>query len=272
MSIKLYEDFTGQLGRLGEIPIKEWMFPCGESGIKIETNAFTFIEDKDYTIQLMWEGDSDLLKLAQLVDALRVERAGRITLSIPYFPYSRQDRRCSRGEGHSLKVVASFINSLGFHNVRTLDGHSTVLEAVVDRLTVIPQGICAHNLPLHDILVAPDAGASKKVITHSQVWQDETDILQGEKTRHPDGSMTVNVPGAAAIRGKKVCVVDDLCDGGKTFIELAQALLPYEPSVLNLYVTHGFFTKGVNVLKPFYHNVYVHNLMRPEFQGLVTEI
>lgn len=273
MSIKLFEDFTGQFGRPSELPLKQWNFPCGEAGIKIETNAFTFLADKDYTIQLLWEGDSDLMKLAQLVDALRNELAARITLSIPYFPYSRQDRRCFRGEGHALKVVGAFINSLDFDEVHTLDAHSYVLEAVVDRLKVIPQGVCAYNLPKHDILIAPDAGAAKKVLTHSQVTQLETVALTADKQRDSNGKIVSTILASPwQVADMSVCVVDDLCDGGATFIELGKVVKPFKPRELNLYVTHGFFTKGLDALKEIYNNIYVHNLMRPEFKGQVTEI
>jgi ribose-phosphate pyrophosphokinase len=267
--LKLWKNFSGQIGMSHDVPLKEWAFPCGESGVKIDGQQF--VTGWDCTIQLLWENDSDLIKLCQLVDALRHERVGELTLEIPYFPYSRQDRRCMPGEGHSLKVVGAVINSLGFVNVRTLDAHSTVLEAVVDRLTVIPQGVCALGLPQYDMLIAPDAGAAKKVYQHSQVEMFGTSVMTADKKR--EGSKVkafLHTPWAVA--DLNVCVVDDLCDGGATFTELGKLVKPHKPAKLDLYVTHGFFTKGLDALLEIYDNIYVHNLMRPEFRARVKEI
>jgi ribose-phosphate pyrophosphokinase len=251
-----------------EIPVKVWKFPCGEVGVKIET-GFTHGEVE---ITLLWEGNDDLLALGQLVDALRHNDVQHIALNIPYFPYSRQDRRCNQGEGHALKMVATYINSLNFSSVYTMDAHSYVLEAVVNNLVVTEQAECAWSLPSFDIFVAPDAGASKKIFKLTSN-RPESKVLVADKKRDYTGKIVdTTVHGGEEITGKTVCVVDDLCDGGATFIELAKVLKKHKPKTMALYVTHGFFTKGAEVLTPFYDTIYVSNLMSNAAEPHVKEI
>lgn len=154
------------------------------------------------------------------------------------------------------------LNNLGFSFVRTLDAHSYVLEALVENLQVVPQEECAYNLPVFDYLIAPDAGAEKKVFKHYQVREEMTQgVLCASKVRGLDGKiLSATIHGAEVIEGKNVCVVDDLCDGGATFIELGKLLRQYKPKTMSLYVTHGMFTKGVDSLLDLYDNLYTHNL------------
>jgi ribose-phosphate pyrophosphokinase len=175
-------------------------------------------------------------------------------------------------------MVAQFINSLKFNKVTTLDAHSYVLEAVVDNLLVVPQWACADRLPLHDVLIAPDAGAAKKIFTLNMVACAKVEVLIANKTRHANGAVTTTLDGCQRALGKRVCVVDDLCDGGATFLSLAEILLENcrfaggEPAELNLYVTHGFFTKGVETLLAFYDNIYVHNNFNKSVADKIKEI
>jgi ribose-phosphate pyrophosphokinase len=258
------------------IPLKQWKFPSGESGIKIE--PYTGVTSRDLgqghpaTIGLYWESDSDLILLGQLVDAVRHQwKPSNLRLVMKYFPYSRQDRRCHNGEGHSLKMVAKWINSLSFDKVVTWDAHSSVLDACVDNLEERKQWQCAMTLPRYDVLIAPDAGASKKIAAHRQVEEEFVPYLVAEKTRE-DGTVKLKLP-AFDFVGKRACVVDDLCDGGATFLAVAEALKGIDgPKQLDLYVTHGLFTKGLDALKNVYDTIYTANLMNPALKGQVKEI
>lgn len=252
-----------------DFAVKVWKFPAGEVGVKVENTLFPE-NAKRALITLRWEGNDDILALTQLVDAVRHLGVEKIVLDIPYFPYSRQDRRCFTGEGHALKMVANIVNSLGFERVYTQDAHSYVLEALVDNLTNIEQHICAEKLPHHKILVAPDNGASKKIYKLSDGL---CKVVVADKRRDNTGKIVdVKVELPIAEYNDKLCVVDDLCDGGATFIELGKEIRKTVFGEVNLYVTHGFFTKGVDELRKLYNNIYVHNLMNQDVKHQVTII
>ena len=256
-----------------EVPLKQWKFPCGEVGVSIQADDLHQIQGREVGVILTWEGNDDLFALAQLVDILTHNGCILDALLLPYFPYSRQDRRVNFGEAHALKVAGAFINSLKFQSVATFDPHSYVLEGVVDNLTYKPQDLCAYHLPVHEVLIAPDAGAAKKIYQHPQVVHGMANVITAGKSRGPTGEiLSTTCSDAHLIFNKTACVVDDICDGGATFIELGKLLRQSEPKELNLYVTHGFFTRGLDQLKAIYDTIFVYNLARLEFRGKVKEI
>lgn len=261
MSLKLY--VAGH-----QYQMKQWKFPTGEVGIRLANgedgckDSLYNVQGNECSIRLNWEGNDDLLALGQVVDALRKARASKISLDIPYFPYSRQDRRCHVGEGHALKVLANYINSLNFDTVYTADAHSDVLDTLVDRLSNENIHSCSFNLPHHEFIVAPDAGASKKLVDHRWVKEYKSSkLLVGEKMRDGEGKIVqLYINGARDVAGKSVCVMDDLCDKGTTFLKVAEVIKQFQPKELNLYITHGFFTGGFHDLMKEYTNIYTHNL------------
>ena len=198
-----------------------------------------------------------------LVDELlaRLHRGGRRTLVIPYFPYARQDRVMQPCEAFSLKAVARLINGLGFDEVVTCDPHSDVTPALVENIRVIPQERLIAVPPemlktFRPVIVAPDAGAAKKasrvaqgfglsMVTASKV----RDVQTGQITR-------TELQSSAALAGVDVLIVDDICDGGRTFIELAKALRERGAARVFLYVTHGIFSQGLGVFEGLIDGVF----------------
>lgn len=125
----------------------------------------------------------------------------------------------------------------------------------------VPQWVCASNLPVFETVIAPDAGAKSKAALHTSVSSCKSNLVCLSKTRTElgivyDDLAFENIVGTA-------CVVDDICDGGATFISLAQMLRRTQPQMtsLNLYVTHGIFSKGFYELMSFYDKIYVSNMM-----------
>jgi ribose-phosphate pyrophosphokinase len=248
---------------------KVWKFPCGEVGVQLTTEILANLASPKLTevgIKVEFSSNDDLFALAQLVDAIRaVNLDVAISAWIPYFPYARQDRRANLGEGHALKIACQFINQLNFKYVCVDDAHSTVLEALLDRLAPYPQEKCARELPKFDVLLAPDAGAEKKIFKHNQVALG-TEVICASKVRSPEGKITKTVlPYGGRLTGKTVCIVDDLCDGGATFLELGRVAREFEPAELCLYVTHGMFTNPEKFveLNDLFDRIFVYNL-RPE--------
>ena len=219
----------------------------------------------------------DIMEILLTVDALRRAGHKRLKLILPYVPYGRQDRVMVPGEALGIKVFADLINSCNFEEVEIWDPHSDVTPALINNVVVVGQEvlICGeavkfgNGFPRSPILVCPDAGARKKILKVAEVL-GKTEIVFADKIRDVrTGQITgtkvdfsnVNVRDGVI---KSYLVVDDICDGGRTFVELAKELKihPYtKDSNLYLYVTHGFFSKGLDELAQYFQGIYVANLM-----------
>lgn len=239
--------------------IKTWNFPAGEVGVRIEEA----ITSDAYMVQLLVPNSDEVMRMLFLVDAIRRAKPDvRLSLNVPYFPYARQDRVMQAGESHSLRVFASLINWCNFDRVYVADPHSDVVEALVDNLCIMRQEECALETVSkwdYQYLIAPDAGALKKIYKLSE--KVGIPVICANKVREVStGKITgisINPEDYAKITGK-VLVVDDILDGGATFLELADAL----PNVdKHIYVTHGIFSKGKSIIQDKYSEIFCYNDM-----------
>ena len=199
-----------------------------------------------------------IFELALVTDALR-RKYGKglfIRAIVPYVPYARQDRAMTSGEALSLKVFTDFLNSLKFDSVEVWDVHSDVSLALIDNVRNISLDHILGPEEVGDsILVSPDSGSLKKVSKIAQVFKRP--MVRADKTRSViDGSITGTVVYSESVGDKDFLIVDDICDGGKTFIELAKELRKLTTGKTNLYVTHGIFSKGLDALAPHIDTVY----------------
>jgi ribose-phosphate pyrophosphokinase len=204
------------------------------------------------------------MELLVMTDSLR-RTYGYIPINLvcPYVPYARQDRVCAPGESLSLKVFADLINAQKYDSVEVWDIHSEVAMALLDRSYNVRQesfvkGI--RNLPKRTVIVSPDAGALKKINAVSKVLG--LDVLNADKKRDVDtGEITGTVLHINGRLSDEPClIVDDICDGGRTFIELAKELKRNGSGSVSLYVTHGIFSKGFNVFDDLIDKIYCPNV------------
>lgn len=252
------------------VAITKTVFPGGESCIRIEGNGWEPFQ-QNAKITMDFKSNSDMFDLALLVDAVRHHYGPdtNIALDMPYLPYARQDRVCNKGESLSVKVVATLINSLNFTRVYCQDIHSNVGEALINNLTHIKLASCANDVvkfckPEMTALVSPDAGAEKKVFDFAKEV-GYTSIIRASKVRNVATGKIERTTIIDEISMQDMLIVDDICDGGRTFIELAKAIraedFGNEGQKINLYVTHGIFSAGLEVFEGFIDKIYVHNLM-----------
>jgi ribose-phosphate pyrophosphokinase len=252
------------------IDYKRSIFPGGELFVRISNP--NFYDPKDIVIQGNIETANDIMELLLLVDALDRTYPGTAReLVCPYFPYARQDRVMVPGESLSVAIMASIINSCAFHKVTIWDAHSDVTPALLHRVTNIPQDDLLarfmQNEPYSSflkecMLVAPDAGAAKKTFKIAQSYVME--MVQAEKIRDVKTGDIKATYIPADLKGTKrnYLIVDDICDGGRTFIELAKVIKKEaEPGCeIYLYVTHGIFSKGLNVFKGLIDGIFCPNV------------
>jgi ribose-phosphate pyrophosphokinase len=260
-------------GKLHEV--KLWNFPANEVGVKI-ANIEGFVSN--IVLTLLMPTSDEIIALFNILDILHdigVERE-KISVYMPYVPYGRQDRACHAGESNALRVFGRMVKAFPHFNalyVEDIHSDATYFAFRDYGISVcqMSQASCAKYLPKFDALIAPDDGASGKVITHYQV-SFGTPVFTLSKERK-DGKVIYTDYAFNTITGE-VCVVDDICDGGATFLSLAEMLKRTQPEItsLNLYVTHGIFSKGTEELKKYYDTIFVRNNMNPSVADSVTII
>ena len=244
--------------------VSEFKFSGGEVHVTVQVNP----EPSSKVIAYLNSSD-DVMALIMVVDALRrVNPDVRIELTIPYFPYARQDRVCNPGESLSVKVMADLINSLNCTSVTVYDPHSDVTPALLHRCKVesLASLVMQTSLPTfiyeNDLtLVSPDAGAQKKtqeLARRLSLNGCSVKTLCATKTRDTLTGKIVATEITGDVQGKNLILLDDICDGGQTFIELAQMLKAKGAAKLYLYITHGIFSKGLAPLKDHFTRVYCY--------------
>ncbi len=235
-----------------------FLFPGGEVGVRIRGGDFTWraIKADHQTIVARINDSNDVMRLVMLTDALRRIDSTPIRLFMPYVPYARQDRVCTPGESFSLKAFANLINSLDYENVTVVDPHSDVVAAVFDRLQVITQldvvnkfdALIKTIMTNRGVFIAPDAGANKKTSTLASYFA-HGEFIRADKLRDlATGNIKETIVYADDLSGRTVVIADDLCDGGRTFVELTKVLKVKGATKVILYVTHGIFSKGTKPL------------------------
>ncbi len=230
-------------------------FPGGEINVRFTEP----LENPTAMITAHLKSSDDIMTLLLVSDALKRLGVWSIELVIPYFPYARQDRVCNEGEALSCKVMADLINSIGAVEVTIYDPHSDVTPALINNVNIIEQHT---KIPLDilegKLLVCPDAGAEKKIQKLKRSY------VMCTKQRNPVTGVivetTVDTKGYH-LTGRDLLIVDDICDGGRTFIEISKVLKQHNPRSVHLYVTHGIFSKGLEVLDEHFDSV--THLMTP---------
>lgn len=216
----------------------------------------------------------DLMKLLLFTNAYKAEYSESFDVYIPYIPYARQDRISNPGESLSIAVFADIINSQNYKHVYVMDPHSDVCTGLIKNIREIYKvndEYLRKIIPDYDeyVVLAPDAGAYKKL---SKSIKDVPLIYC---TKHRDtrtgvlNNLEVHL-GPVDIKNKKILVVDDICDGGGTFLLLADEFGKRYKNELNLYVSHGIFSNGYTELKKRYKHIYTTNSFYQDNQDFIT--
>ncbi|MDR3620488.1 MAG: ribose-phosphate diphosphokinase [Paludisphaera borealis] len=255
-----------------------FVFPGGE--VQLEFPKLPKQIQHDVLVTARVQSSDDLMRLGLATEVVRrLQTVGTRSLFIPYLPYARQDRVMDPRQAFSLKPFASLINSLGYAEVITCDLHSPVSAALIEGVVEIGQAQMIERFStLRDwiiankpVLVSPDAGASKKTLEIArrlaEKWDCPLTFLQATKVRNvATGEITeTRVEGDMAPGEWTALIIDDICDGGRTFVELAKALRRKGASSVMLYVTHGIFSKGAEVFAGLIDGVFTTDSFRSPY-------
>jgi ribose-phosphate pyrophosphokinase len=217
-------------------------------------------------LQIDWRFEAereilDLFSLRELLPTLPM------ALHVPYLPYARQDKAVGNHLSFNLQVFGDLVNQLGFTEVTAVDVHNPVRthELITKFRNIEVDRI--HRELIEDIqpdfIVFPDLGArnrypqiryDKRLIFY-KVRDQATGKITGHDFSYRDSyGITLQGKSDATLSeviedGDSFLIIDDLCDGGATFISIAEKLHALKKDLdINLFVTHGLFSKGRKVL------------------------
>lgn len=256
---------------------KVWKYPGGEVGLRATGSAREMISRV--------QSSDDLLRLCMYLTAVRGQ-VDRVFL--PYLPYARQDRIAAPGDPNALAFLAQMLDLTGVRYWITLDAHSDravmafrdagsalVSRSPVPYLIHYLRQIVHPERPL--VLIAPDAGAAEKVRGYAACIPAVRDVICCRKKRDPDtGALSgFEVVGGPEKLTEFAVVVDDICDGGGTFLGVAAALRERYGAALqlHLFTSHGIYSKGLEVLLEQYQTVgstdsFIHNQTHPRLRTI----
>jgi ribose-phosphate pyrophosphokinase len=187
--------------------------------------------------------NDNLMELLVLVDAVRRASAGRVTTVIPYFGYSRQDRRPrSARVPITAKVVANMITSVGTDRVLTIDLHADQIQGYFD-LPV--DNIYASPILLGEIwrleypnlvVVSPDVGGVVRARALARQLDDAELAIIDKRRPHPNEAKVMNIIGE--VENRTCVIIDDMVDTAGTLCEAAAALKENGAAKVVAYCTH----------------------------------
>jgi len=184
-----------------------------------------------------------LMELLVMLDAFRRASAGQLTAVIPYFGYSRQDRKSTGREPITARLVADLLTTAGADRVVSVDLHVAQIQGFfdipMDHLTAAP--ILVSHLrekKLQDaIIVSPDVGRAKLAEKYAQALDLPLALMH--KRRSGVGGQDVEVLEIIGeVEGKTPILVDDVIAGG-SIVKQADALMRAGAQPAYIAVTHG---------------------------------
>jgi ribose-phosphate pyrophosphokinase len=237
---KLAQDVVGQL-RLPLGRAKVGRFSDGEVMIEILEN----VRGKDvFVLQSLCAPTNDnLMELLVMVDALKRASAGRVTATIPYMGYARQDRRPSSARVPiTAKVVANMMASVGVDRVLTMDLHSEQIQGFFDMPV---DNIYSGPLMLGDVwkhsyqnlvAVSPDVGGVVRARALAKRLEADLAIIDKRRPK-PNVANVMHIIGE--VEGRTCVIIDDMVDTANTLCAGAAALKENGAEKVLAYCTHA---------------------------------
>jgi ribose-phosphate pyrophosphokinase len=243
---ELAGDIGEKLGvELGDITLKT--FANGETYVRYEESI------RGADLFLVQTGsdpvDRHLMELLMMIQAAKLASAKRITVVIPWFAYSRQDKKSAPREPITGKLVADLLETAGADRVLTMDLHAGQIQGFfnipVDHMTSLPlfaqyfretRGLSGDGIAS----VSPDPGRAKMAVKFGQMLEADFAILHKTRPTHDVATVT-EVTGR--VRDKIALMGDDIISTGGTLIAGARALREAGAKEVHIFATHGLFAK-----------------------------
>jgi ribose-phosphate pyrophosphokinase len=192
--------------------------------------------------------DSNLMELLLMIQAAKLASAKRITAVVPWFPYSKQDRKAQPREPISSRLVADMIQLAGADRVLTMDLHAGQIQGFftipVDHMTALPLfarhfrdlGLSGEGV----VSVAPDAGRAKHATRFAEMIEADFAMMHKTRPEHEKVSVTELT---GRVKDKVAIVGDDFSITGGTLLAGAQVLREHGATAVWIFITHALITE-----------------------------
>lgn len=216
---------------------------------EILVENYTTVRGKDvYIIQSTCTPATErLMELLIFVDSLKRASAKSITVVVPYYGYSRQDRKAKPREPITAKLVASMLEKAGINHIIVCDLHAPQIQGFfdcpVDDLSAVPMFGKYFREKLKGkeiVIVSPDHGGVTRARKMAQYLENSTIAIIDKRRPKPNVAEVMNIIGDVA--GKVAVIIDDIVDTAGTLTIAAQALK--DEGALEVYAaaTHGILS------------------------------
>jgi ribose-phosphate pyrophosphokinase len=246
--------------KAGEALVERYVFPAGEQHIKVHGDL------TGTQIALVRGADAaDYIALQMWADCVRAS-GGAPSAVVPYLPAARADRGVPCG----ARVYADLINAAELDRVVCFDPHSAVMPELIKNLIIVDSTSAVAAAGLHvDGVIIPDIGAVQRAKGAADALGVPT--FQASKHRNPDTGELSHFTCESLPGDGTFLVVDDICDGGGTFLGLAAATgLPKERLVL--WVSHGVFSGGAMRLREHFASIITTDSLDPVGESPATQV
>ncbi|RJQ71650.1 ribose-phosphate diphosphokinase [Pseudonocardiaceae bacterium YIM PH 21723] len=245
-----YPDLAEEVGRQLDVkvtPQSAYDFANGEIYVRFEESARGC---DAFIIQSMCEPiNKSLMEALLMVDALKRASAKRITAILPFYPYSRQDKKHLGREPISARLVADLFKTAGADRIMTVDLHTAQIQGFFDgpvdhmfAIFVLADYIKKNYGGQEITVVSPDAGRTKL----AEKWADllgGTPMAFIHKTRDPSRPNEVVANRVVGnVKGRLCVVIDDMVDTGGTIAKAAAQLKEEGASDVVIAATHGILS------------------------------
>lgn len=245
-------------------------FKSGESRVKLEDNVRgcdVFVVQPTCT-----PVNHHLMELLLIIDALRRASVARVTAVIPYYGYSKQEKKTTGREPIAARLVADLIRTAGANRVLTIDLHAPAIEGFfdipVDHLRAAPL-LADHVKKLHPennlVVVSPDPGGVARANSFREHIPGAGLAIIARQRTEPGTTRGLEMVGE--VEGKNVILVDDIISTGETLMGAMQILLERGARSIYACATHGVFAgNSVEVIarSPITNTIITNTIPPPE--------
>ena len=231
---------------------------CKELGIEMgKIDSFKFKNDNNFVQVLETIRDQDvyvvqtteppvnerIMELLITLDAMKRASAKRITVVVPYYPYSRSDKKDQPRIPVTAKLMAKLLETAGADRILTCDLHNPAIQAYfeigVDQLTAknLLKKYFENKKLENVVVVAPDAGSSKKAYKYAEALDCGIAMIDKRREDNKDRAIATNVIGDVA--GKVCLIFDDEIDTAGSIVETGRVLKEHGATDIYVGVSHG---------------------------------